>query len=365
MSICRKLMAFFAILTLTAGCKQSSKSSIKGDADNSCEEIRKRISQAETSLKNLNAQIPIEANSDGKSPELTPNNRNCDAEGVAAWRSCMRQKCDAYNITAVFDIKCATTTDLDAAVAAKKINDADASCAKIQGQTVQFCSQQSNTQQPLEYVCAVSTSADGKTRYNWLLKTDAIANKYNYIAAQNRIVYPGTTSGPLNDAECAALYQPASNLKPSNPADAKRAQDIAGFTTDLEKSRKDLKLCLDQQKAKITPTPVTPTPTPTPTPLIKPSPCPSNQYRDASGNCVSDYSQCKDGHYMGDDGRCYPNAERPCDPSIEYLATDGKCYPLGDKKMGDKTSCPSGQVLTNLKTCEPDSTYSDVPDNFH
>ncbi len=89
--------------------------------------------------------------------------------------------------------------------------------------------------------------------------------------------------------------------------------------------------------------------------------CPSDKpLRLSDGTCSSNYSVCKQGYYMGEDGRCYIYAKCAAD---QYLAVDGKCYPKGNGS-GNAKSCPSGQVLTTLGTCVPDENFSNYTGNY-
>jgi hypothetical protein len=189
----------------------------------------------------------------------------------------------------------------------------------------------------------------------------------------------GDSSNPLKSKDCSHWQE---------TAEAQNAKDIARFTADLTQARADLKVCLALQGEQKNQVAVKAsciemggrmeaedntcrcldgraitTGICEQVAASKTEACAAGQYRDSTNKCVSNGSDCKANFYMGEDGRCYPKAERQCTTS-EYLAIDGKCYLLGAKTVGTKTSCPSGQVLTSLKNCVPDTTYSNIDGNY-
>lgn len=383
-------------LSAVAACKKAATSKTK-DAAVGCSNYQAEITQAEKDLKSRNAPIPADDSPAAAGATPAPDDgyglglggRDCNAEGVTAWNNCMAQKCFAYSQSHpggvfVAATDCTTPAAVISAKVAGKINDSDFQCSNLQLKTTGDCNQQNTASSALTYVCVTSVSSiTGKPLYKWREKSDAVRNNQSYLVTPVKVVQAGSTEAQaLNDTECANAATPQNGGNDKNTADgvtaAQNAKDIARFTENLKTARANLKACVAAEAAAADKKKrdqdqqtgaggggdgTAPTPAPEAKKCAAPDAGPydgEGQYR-PGGSCIR---KCADGYYAGADQRCYPKPASACDAATQYVGTDGKCHPLGTTyKPGTETSCPAGQVLTNINTCVPDSNYSQFSGN--
>lgn len=315
-------------VVLVAGCKPAAQSSIKNTAgEETCAAETTKVSEAKAALdkateKQSGPQVSTQQSLENN--QAPSAQRNCENKGLAVLVECMRGPCNKYNnsITTIGwlftkPIACNDPTAVRDAIAERTLIDYNNTCANEKTKATNACNNQPNR----------ASVSPGIPQL-----------KENLTAA-------GTALQKC--LEKVSAKKSASNASQSSKKELPSQDDLTQLpTTETQQTSKVV------PANKNTAQPTTSTVTT----------CPTGQVRDGKGACVSTYSDCKDGYYMANDGRCYLKPTATC-KSTEYLAVDGKCYPIGNS-AGNKTSCENDEVLTTLKTCVPDANYSKYDGNY-